>query len=57
MIYAKDIEDLVVSNEEFLLAKKSEPKKQNLKKSAKIEKNTKVEHKSQNIVIPEIIEN
>lgn len=32
MIYAKDIEDLVVNNEEFLLTKKSEPKKQNLKK-------------------------
>jgi len=26
MIYAKDIEDLVVNNEEFLLTKKSEPK-------------------------------
>jgi len=32
MIYAKDIEDLVVNNEEFLLVKKSEPKKQNLKR-------------------------
>ena len=29
MIYAKDIEDFVVSNEEFLLTKKLEPKKQN----------------------------